>query len=101
MLDAFRRVAQLPEQKAASTALLWLSNRLEVLREPPRPRPVSFYFEEAAHAVMLRVFKGTLFDRLLGALDELLGGVGRPGADAEATGPLPGKPHGLLRALPV
>jgi len=76
MLEAFRRAAQPLEKKAAPTALLWLSDRLEVLREAPRARPVSFYFEEAAHAVMLRVFEGTLFDRLLGTLDELLAGWG-------------------------
>lgn len=76
VLTAFRRAAQPPKKEVAPTALLWLSDRLEVLREAPRARPVSFYFEEAAHAVMLRAFEGTLFDRLLGTLDELLAGWG-------------------------
>lgn len=75
ILADFKLTAQRSSAKQGERGLLWLSDRVEEVREP-RARPVSFYFHEQAHAMMLRAFQGTFFDRLLGALDELLSGWG-------------------------
>jgi hypothetical protein len=73
ILNAFRLSAE-REKKEPVRSLLWWNNRLEILAEEPRSKPFSFFLDDQAHAMMMNVFKGSLFERLLGALDEVLVG---------------------------
>ncbi|MBO1438669.1 hypothetical protein [Meiothermus sp. CFH 77666] len=76
-LEAFVEAARSEEPKKTEPVerqyyLLWHKDRLEILAEPPRSQPISLYVHPEAHGALLRAFQNTLFERLLGTLDDLL-----------------------------